>query len=243
MPEVRQHPRPCRLVVALVLAATLLAQPLAAAGKIETGAATPEALVARMEKSYASGDIIETMACLHPDDRAEMALGLTLGVGMMVAFMGMGGELAAGMAEGMAEGMSGEQLDAKEKAKIEAGQKEMAKKSEAAQRKYDAILVKYGLDEKMKGEGPALGEDPQAAAKALQGVDTLGLSAELFGLMKELGEDKKIEKGGPLASSNGKLDGLEVDGDRGTVRAGTETIEILKADGRWYFKAPDKRSP
>lgn len=232
-----------RLVSSLTLSLCLFAQPLLAAAKIEPGAATPEALVVRLEKSYADGDLVETLSCLHPDDRAEMALGLVLGVGMMVSFMSMSGELAMGMAEGMAEGLSGEELDANEKAKAEAGKKELEEKGAALQKRYEAILEKHGLDEKMKGDGPGLNHDPQASTELLKGIDTLGLSAELLGLMKEVGEDKNLEKGGPLAAANGKISDLKVTGDRGTLRAGTETIEIVKVEGRWYFRAPQKSAP
>ncbi len=229
-----------RFVLSLLLSLCLFSQPLLAAAKIESGAATPQALIARMEASYAQGDLVETVACLHPDERAQMALGLTLGAGMMVAFLGMGGELATGMAEGMAEGLGGEELSAEEKKKLEAGEKELAKKAEGMQSKYDALLKKHGLDEKMKGDGPGLGDDPAAAAKALEGVDTLALVADLFGLINELGEGEKLAKGGPLAASGGKLTGLKVTGDRGTVQAGEETLELVRHDGRWYFRAPSK---
>lgn len=232
-----------RLVLSLVLSLCLFAQPLLAAAKIESGAASPQALIARMEASYAQGDIVETVACLHPDERAQMALGLTLGAGMMVAFLGMGGELATGMAEGMAEGLGGEELGEKDKKELEASKKELAKKAEGMQSKYDALLKKHGLDEKMKGDGPSFGDDPSAAAKALEGVDTLALVGDLFGLIKELGEDDRLSKGGPLAASGGKLTGLKVTGDRGTVQAGDETLELARHEGRWYFRAPRSGSP
>src|SRR5262245_24005959 len=88
--------------VALCLSLALVGSPLAAA-KVQAGAESPEALVARIESAAQKGDIGEIAACLAPDDRAEMALALVVGAGMMIGFLGMSGDMGAAMAEGVSE--------------------------------------------------------------------------------------------------------------------------------------------
>lgn len=229
------------LLIPTLLISALLAPTASAAKGRELGAATPEALVARLEAAYESGDLVETAACLAPDDRAEITVGILLGSSMMVAFMGMGGEMASGMAEGMAEGPKDQPLSQKEKAKLEKSKKEMEKKAKAFEQRYEAILKKHGLAERMsQGPGAATGE--KGAAALLAGVDELALLEDLMAFMKELGEGEKISKSGPLADSGGKITDLKVKGDRGTAKAGAEIFQLEKIDGRWYFRAPQKKS-
>src|SRR4029453_1296410 len=75
--------------------------------KKQPGAESPQALVARFKAAAAKDDFLEVVDCIDPASRRELATGLVVGTTMMVAFLGMGSEMAAGMAEGVAEGMSG----------------------------------------------------------------------------------------------------------------------------------------
>lgn len=228
--------------LALCLCLVLAGPPLAAGAKVQAGAESPEALVARIEKAAEKGDVPEIAACLAPEDRAEMALGLVLGAGMMIGFMGMGGDMGAAMAEGMGEAMTGEEASAEDKAKLEKGKQEVAKKAADLQQRYDKILDKHGLAEKMKDDSPLAGgaEDPAALTKLMAGVDDIGLISDLWALFRELGDEKSVSKSGPLADG-GKITDLEVQGDHATAKAGDETVELVKIDGRWYAKAPKKK--
>ncbi|HEX2165586.1 MAG TPA: hypothetical protein VHM02_16710 [Thermoanaerobaculia bacterium] len=118
IPSARRRVAPaCALALCLLLA--LPPAGPAAAAEVELGAASPEALVARLQSAAAEKDFAELAACLAPDDRAAMSMVLMLGAGMMTAFaqMGaglaegmaeMGADLAEGMAEGLADSMGGE---------------------------------------------------------------------------------------------------------------------------------------
>lgn len=236
MTLLRRHSR-ATSAVALCLCLALAGSPLAAA-KVQAGAESPEALIARIEQAAQKGDIAEISACLAPEDRAEMALGLVVGAGMMIGFMGMGSDMGAAMAEGMGEAASGEEPSAEEKAKVEKGKQEMAAKAADLQKRYDQILKKHGLEEKLKDEAALA--DGDKATQLLAGVDDVTLIGDLWGLFKELGESKNLGESGPLAGI-GKITDLKVEGDHATAKAGGETVEMRKVDGRWYAKLPDKK--
>ncbi len=233
---------PSASALALALSLALATSPFAAAAKVAAGAESPEALVARIEQAAAKGDVAEIAACLAPQDRAEMALGLVLGAGMMIGFMGMSGDMGSAMAEGMGEAVTGQELPAEDKAKLEQGKQEMEKKAADLQKRYDQILTKHGLADKLNNEAPLEGdpEDPANLARLLSGVDDVALISDLWGLFKDLGEGENISKSGPLAGG-AKITDLKVQGDRATARAGDEAVELVKIDGRWYAKVPDKK--
>lgn len=246
--------RPYR-VLSLVLALALLAVPALRSAE-PPGAETPQALVERLNAATRAGDLGEIANCLAPEDRAELVLGMVAATGMMVAFMQMGSDLgidvAEGIAEGMTEGLSGEELSGEEKAgmeaEMEAGRREVAEKAAALEKRYTAILDKHGLDDLLSDEGPGieLGDGGGEAKKLLEGTDQGALLKDLVALLEDLGDEDPVEvdrrDGDPL-DLPGEVTGLEVQGDRATARSGDETVELVKINGRWYFKAPHKDEP
>ncbi|HEU4524312.1 MAG TPA: hypothetical protein VFR62_04785 [Gemmatimonadales bacterium] len=234
---------PIRRSLCLCLALTFLLLPAVASAAEPPGAATPQELVKRMTAAAEKGDIAEIANCLAPEDRAELTMGMVAGVGMMVAFMGMGGDMAAGMAEGMTEGMTGEEMTAEQKAQMEKGKKEAAAKAEELQKKYEGILTTHKLDKIME-EGPA-GEGPEATAamvEKLEGVDQGALLAELMAMLEGLGEEKKEAAKGPVDIPTNVRD-YKIEGDRATAQSDDETLEFVRVKGRWYFKPPKKEEP
>jgi len=146
-------------------------------------------------------------------------------------------EMGGDMAEGVAAGMAGEDLTAEQKAEMAKQKAELAAKAADVAKRYDAILAKHGLKEKL-GDGapePPEGMAPGAAARQLlAGVDDVVLRRDLVAMLEQLGE------GGPqpgnFTMTRGEITDLEVEGDRATARSGEETVELVKIDGRWYFK-------
>ena len=196
-----------------------------------------------MTAAAEKGDIAEIANCLAPEDRAELTMGMVAGIGMMVAFMGMGGDMGAQMAEGMTEGMTGEEMTAEQKAEVEKGKKEAAAKAEEMQKKYEAILARHKIDKIME-EGP-VGETPDAMAAMatkLEGVDQGALLADLMGMLEGLGEEKKDAAKGPVDVPKNVRD-YKIDGDTATAQTDDETLEFVRVKGRWYFKPPKKEAP
>ena len=226
-----RHPR---TVVAWSLVSALVA-PLGTAVAAEPpGAATPQALVTRLQKAAAKSDIGEMMACMAPDDRREMAIGLVAGVSMMAAFMGMAGDMAGGM--------TGDDQKPEDKAKAEKAVKEAKAKSEAMQKKIEAVLKKHGVDKMMEDPTP-LPQEPAARSKALatmfKGTDDIALIKDLMVLLEEVGkEEGKTEK--PPVDLPKDITDLKVAGDTATAKSGEDTLQFVRVDGRWYMKAPEK---
>ncbi len=204
------------------------------------GADSPQALVERMRAAAAAEDFGEIAACIAPAERAQMALGLVAGTGMMVAFMGLGGGMAMGMAEGMTEGLTGEQMSEEQKAEMEKGRKEMEEKAAKLQGEWEGILKKHGLGDLLSeqgGLGAAMGEgsSPEAAQELLAGVDDIALMEDLMAFFKGLGEGMPGEKKEPLELP-GEVTDYRIEGDHATARSGDEVVEFVEVDGRWYFK-------
>jgi hypothetical protein len=215
-----------------------LAAPLAAE---PPGAATPQALVARMQGAAAKNDLGELMACMAPDDRREMAVGMMVGVTMMVAFMGMAG----GMAEGLAEGLAGEDQKPEDKAKLEAAKKEAEAKSAAMQQKVEGVFKKHGVDKMMQDDPEPLPEEPAARSKALaamfKGTDEIALAKDLIALLEEIGKaEGKEEKISPPMEAPKTVTDYKISGDSATAKAGAETLDFVRVDGRWYLRASQK---
>ena len=218
--------------LAVALALLLPGLPVASAAEAP-GADTPQALVARLQAASAAQDLPGLFACLAPDARREMALVVVAGVGMMVAFMGMGSTMGSELAEGMAEGATGEELSAEAKAELDAGRRETEAKAAEMQKRYESILERHGVAAMMADERP-LPEDPAARTAELRRLfaktDEIALLGDLLGMMDELGHD---EAKPPLRVPPEVTD-YRIDGDRATARAGDETIEFVRVEGRWY---------
>ncbi len=211
----------------------------------QPGAATPEALLARMQQAAVAGDLGDVAACLQPADRGAMAVGLLVGVNIMLSMAQMSGDelLQSLPLEGAPPA---EQAAAK--AKAEAARKEAAEKAKGLTDRYQAVLAKYGLTEKLAGNPSQWVKedraDPTAAVLNLLGdTDTAGLLRDLLGLLDEFGA-------GPTGSGKAAsapwavgFSDLKVEGDHATAKAGAYTVELLKIDDRWYFKAPEGKGP
>lgn len=228
--------------VATILILLLAALPAAAAVKREPpGADSPQAVVARLEKASQTNDFAEVAACVTPEDRKELAMGLLVGTTMMVAFSQMGGEMAGSMAEGMTEGMTGQEMSAKDKAELEKQKKKAAEEAKKVETKFRAVLEKNGLSE-FFSEDPAAESKPgdqEKAMAALDKADQVALIGDLMGLLESLGENQAKEK--KPVELPGKVTDYKIQGDKATAKAGDETVEFLKIGGRWYLKAPEKK--
>ncbi|HXT20738.1 MAG TPA: hypothetical protein VN811_04305 [Thermoanaerobaculia bacterium] len=238
--------RPLRRLAALALLASI-ASPLPLLAAKQPGADSPQALVARLKAAAQNNDFPELVDCIAPKERREMAAGLVLGTTMMVAFMDMGGDMAMGMAQGMAEGMSGSEMTAEQKAEMEKGKAEAKAKTAELRGRYDAILQKYGLKDRMEamqaegGEGSG-GSPEEAIGKLLAGVDERALITDLMGFMNTLGESQGQGDKKPI-DLPGEVTDYKIQGDHATAKAGDETVRFVKVDGRWYFEPSQNSGP
>ena len=232
MPMLRRH-------VSVAIALLLVSLPCLAAQK-PYGGETPQAVVARLRAAADGKDMAEVMACLAPDARREMAMMMTAGVGMMVAFAGMGSEMAGGMAEAL----SGEETTAEQKAELEKGKREAEEKTAALVKRYEAILEKHRITEAMNDDTP-VPDEPEARraalAKALANTDEIALITDLMAMMGELGGEEGM-KSSPVDLGPEVTD-YEIEGDRATAKAGDEVVRFVKVDGRWYVEPEEQSAP
>lgn len=239
---------PSRVPRATALLAALLLSPSLASGappaQREMGAASPEALVARMRAAAAKQDIAELAACMSPATRTEMAMGMYLGATMMVAFSQMGLEMGEAMAEGMAEGMAeamGGTVSEEDRAKAEASKKEARAQAETMREGYNALVAKYGLPQ-LPADGEPETEMPQEEAeRVFAALDQGAFAADVIRFLESMpGDEPKpaAEEASPVKLPEGPLENLVVEGDGATGSVGGETLRFVRIDGRWYVEEP-----
>lgn len=231
-------------VVATFLTVSVLASPGFGATQ-PYGGATPEELVARARAAADSGDLGELMACMAPEDRKAMGGAMVMMAVMMVGFAQMGAEMGGAMAEGMTEAMSGEEMTAEQKAELEAQKAEAAAAAARLTEKLRAALEPHGLGGLLEGDMAAGSDDP-ALEEALDQADMIALTESVMGVLADLEEaegDAGMGDGMSLdPAEDAKPSWVDVevtdyviDGDHATARAGEETLEMIRVDGRWYL--------
>jgi len=211
------------------------------------GGATPQELVARMRAAAETDDIGELMACMAPEDRKAMGGTMVMMAVMMVGFAQMGAEMGGAMAEGMSEAFGDEEPTAEEQAEMEAQKAKAAAEAAEVAAKLRAALEPHGLAGLVDaGLEPEPGQE-EAIEAALDQADMVALTESVMAVMAEL-EDAEGDdgEGAALAEEEGKPDWLDlevtdyvVDGDHATAKAGDETLEMIRIDGRWFFAPQD----
>jgi hypothetical protein len=227
-----------RRVVATMLVVSMSSAPQLLAATV-LGGETPQAVVARMDKAAKARDIAEMTACLDPESRAEMATALLLGATMMVGFMGMGADMASGMAEGVAEATGASKDEAQKKSA--AGKAEADAKIAKTKAAFSALLKKHGLPDMMDEKAMDSAGDPKTV---LAKIDHPAFAKDVMGFLDSIGEGKKGDGGGPTEKmpDMDKVSDYKITGDTATAKAGAETLDFVKVDGRWFLKMPEKKA-
>ncbi len=218
-------------VLALLLTTLFAAPPGFAAGK-PLGGETPEKVVQRMRDAAEKEDLRELAACLAPEPRKELAMGMWLASTMMIGMADAMGGMAVEMGEGMAEAMGAEEKAAQEQAAQ--AKKELDAKLAGLKTRYNALAKKHGL--------PALSdEEPQGDPEALFAkIDAVEVTGDYFDLLKGLGEATGDADTAPKVPTE-RLEDLVIDGDQASGRIGAEPIKFVKLEGRWYIAEMPKR--
>ena len=234
--------RPFSAAMALAVATTLAAPRATLAAAAPGGGATPQDVVARMTKASETKNFGEMVSCLDPASRTELTMGLLAATTMMVAFMGMGADMASGMAEGMSEAVSGSKPKAEDKAKIAKSKAEAAAKITKTKTAFSALLKKHGLPDLMD-EKATLPQDKGAAGAMLAKVDQAALATDLFAFMDQIGDKKEgaAPDKGPMSIPSAVTD-YKITGDTATAKADGKPMDFVKIDGRWYLKMPDQKA-
>jgi hypothetical protein len=224
--------------IAATLAGVLCLTPGLVQAATPLGADTPQALVARMNKAADTKDFSEITACLDRASRVEMSAMMMLGAVMMVGFMGMGSD----MAEGMAGAMGDQSAESKKKAAT--AKAEVAAKTAKAKAALSSTFKKHGLPDLMDEKALDAAGDPK---EALAKIDHPVFVRDMMAVLESIGDKKKDGEGaGDGGGPGGKMPDTKnvtdykISGDKATAKAGAETLEFVKEDGRWFMKMPEK---
>ena len=211
-----------RTVLGCIVAFAIASVPLAAQ-TVPYGAATPQELIQRMEKAAKTDDLAEMVRCMEPEGRQAMAAMITLMPIMMMAFGGMAGA----MADGVSEAATGESQDAA--AKVE---QEMA----ALKQDFTALLAKYNIGDPFDEEADF------DAETALADIDQGAYVADVLAFLNErFPGESGSKKPMPFEAEDFAITELTVTGDYAVAKAGDESAEMIRIDGRWYLHTPEDR--
>lgn len=211
-----------RVFLGLLLAVALTAGTALAQG-VQYGAATPQELIQRLEKAAKADDLAEMVRCMEPDGRKAMAAMLTIMPVMMVAFGGMAGEMAEGMAD--AVGAEGEGAAA-------AAEKEM----EGFKNDFVALLARHGIGDPFREDED--GFDPETDFAK---VDVGAYVVDVMAFMEErFPGESSTRKAMPFEGEDLAITELTVTGDRAVAKAGDESVEMVRIDGRWFLHMPEE---
>jgi hypothetical protein len=191
------------------------------------GAATPEALVARLRAAAQHDDLAEVANCTAPDQRRVWAAAMLRKGDVMMTMLGVEDGAAGAAAQGATPA---QQVEA-----FKARPERIAVPAELGAF-YQAILEKHGIAARLaKGGAP---RDDAATAKLLEGVDEGALIADLTALIDSLLDPSRREH--PTYFPDTEVGPFEVKGDRAKAKCGDCQVELVRVGGRWYHLLPPK---
>ena len=203
---------------------TLIAGPAAAQTAPVYGGATPQEVVAALQKAAKTNDFLGAIPYISPDGRKELANEGVTGLIMVLAFSDPDDPMPGGKPLSKAE------LDAKRKS------------YRAATDLARARLKPHGLDGFI-GK-PAMSADAQKAIDtALSKTDTVALISSLYGAMDKLGPMlglNKRDEGPKLPFTLGNVTDYRITKDKATAKNGADTLDFVQIGGRWYITPPRK---
>ena len=187
------------------------------------GAASPQEVVAAIQKAAAANDMLAALPVISPAGLKEIGSDGVTGLLMVLAFSDPSDPMPGRSKPSKAE------LDAQQK------------KYNTAMDLAKTTLKPYGLDT-MIGK-PVLADDTQKAINgALDKADNVVLITSLYGALTKIGpllgmnKDAKPE---PLVAV-GTVTDYRINGDTATAKNGAETMTFLRIGGRWYVEPPTK---
>ena len=204
-----------------VVFALLIAAALPLAQSKPSGAATPQEVVAVLNKATAANDALQALPVISPTGLKQIANEGVTGLLMVLSFSDPDDPMPGGPKPSKAE------LDAKRK------------QYKQAVDLATQVVKPYGLDT-LIGK-PALAPEAQKTlTAALDKADNMALITSLYGAMSKMGPllgMNETPKPPPLVKI-GTVSGYKINGDKATARNNAETMEFSRISGRWYVEPP-----
>jgi hypothetical protein len=186
------------------------------------GGATPQEVVAGLQKAVKSNDFLGAIPFISPDGRKELANEGVTGVIMVLAFSDPDDPMPG--------------VKPLAKADLEAKRKNYRAATDLAK----ATLKPHGLDGFI-GKPAMSAETQKAIDAALSKTDTVALVSSLMGAMEKLGpmlDMNKKGEGPKLPFTLGNVTDYRITGDKATAKNGAETLEFVRVGGRWFITPP-----
>jgi hypothetical protein len=85
-------------------------------------------------------------------------------------------------------------------------------------------------------------ETQKSIEQAIKQADTVALTTALLAAMEKISPLLGVTRGAMPSSPFGldEVTGYQVKGDTATARAGAETLDFVRIDGRWYITPPTR---
>lgn len=185
------------------------------------GGDTPQAVMAAMQKAIAADDLAAATALVSAAGRIEFAKEGVEGLLMALAFTNPDDRMPG------AKPLSASELDSKRK-----GYKSAVDLTRST-------LKPYGLDT-LIGKPVMAPANQKVMDSALAKADTVALTTSLVGALNQIGPLLGMtEKGGKkVPFAFGPVSDFKVTGDKATAKAGAETLDFVREQGRWFLSPP-----
>jgi hypothetical protein len=210
-----------RLTIVIGLASILAASTVRAQPAAVYGAASPQDVVAGIQKASKTQDWSAATALLSPAGRQMLVTMLIQPLVMAVRFSDPSSPMPG--------------TPPLSKAELAAKQKSHKAMVELVTR----TLKPAGL-ESIVGKAPMNPEVQKAIDAALPKADTIALIPALLETTKQVGTLMGVapDLGLPLPPL-GNVTGYKVTGEKATAKEGTSTLDFIRINGRWYFTPPE----
>lgn len=225
----------------LAIGVLLVALSGSAAERAPAGAASPEALLARVHTAAAAGDgVAMVVCCLAPDDRIDVALELVIAAAVAADYARQ--ELPS-MLQQMEHAVAPGSRTTEQQAALEAARAEVTARVTTLVARFDRLLQRHGLPLWLKPgqEPPPEVREPGIEVREKVGaLDQAVLLRDTLAYLDELGlghrrEELQRSLNGPWRTG-ARVTDLRVKDDQAWGRLGTATVEMVRQDGRWYLK-------
>jgi hypothetical protein len=187
------------------------------------GAASPQEVVAAIRKAAAAKDFTGVLPLIAPDGLRELAADGVAGILIALAFSNPDDPMPGSAKPSASE--------------LAAQRKRYQQALDVARR----TLQPSGLDS-LIGKPPLAAENQKVIEAAVAKTDNVALVTALHGAMLQIGTLFGIKDPMPdLPVPNlGPVTGYTVTGNTATAQAGTETLDFVRVNGRWYIRPPSR---
>ena len=210
-----------RLGVALVTVSMCTHVAAVAQQKPVYGGATPQEVIGGIQKAGKAGDFPGVVRYVSPSGRTELVKEGLIGLMFMFALSDPDDPMPGSKPLAKAE------LETKRK------------NYRAARDIIVAALKPYGLESLVDQSG---GDAQKTLDAAIAKADSVAMVTSLMNALDRvgplLGMTKSEKPKVPFLFEN--VTDYQIKGDRATAKSGTETLDFIRLDGRWYINPPPK---